>query len=256
MLVPNSPTLNNSCPTAIAVNSSGLYWLGTQGSSLTLDSAPLSGGTATTLATIPNSTGSNDVLYVNRSMALFVTSQNGPSILQEVPLSGGAPTGLSTQLNNQSGGLNVFVADDNFVYVANSMCSCNNGNDKNNTNSNGTLPVGTINIVALNGSGGATLAQFRGMASGMAQDATYVYWSTDTTVYKVPKAGGVVTRIAGNLGNGTIPYLCQGCGSTTVTNSVAIAVDGTSVYIADAVPNIDLDTDANVNVNAILKVAK
>jgi hypothetical protein len=255
MLVPGSQTLNNSCPMALAVSSTELFWLGSQGDSLELDSAPLTGGVATVVTTVPKSNGSNDVLELNRSMALFVTYQNGPATLQQVSLEGGTAKAIATQLDNHNGGINAFVADDQFVYVAHSNCVCNNNGNSNN---NGMLPVGEVDQVALDGSSGAMLAQFSGMVSGMAQDASYVYWATDTTVYKVPKAGGATARISGNLGNGTMPYVCQGDCGTQNSNYVAIAVDGTSVYIADALPNINLQlgAGASFNANAILKAPK
>ena len=243
--LPNSQVQNSNCPSEIALNSNQLFWLDNQNSnqnnSLMLIGAPLAGGTATTLAQIQNG-NSNSVLWATRSKVLFVASQNGPSTLFEVPVGGGTLTPIPTQLSNQNGGLNAFVADDTYIYVANGGCPCNDGQGIS-----GILPKGTIDRFALDGSGGTTLAEFDGLVASMTRDATNIYWSTDTTVWKMPMAGGAAVRIAGNLMDGAAPDLCTGgCGSQMSNYYVSIAVDGTSVYIADGFSSV----------SAILKVAK
>jgi hypothetical protein len=91
------------------------------------------------------------------------------------------------------------------------------------------------------------LAQFTGQASSIAVDSGHVYWSTDTAVWKVPIAGGKVSSIAGSLTSGAPGYQCNGgCGSPSGGVATLIAVDATSVYIADYAPNVD----------AVLKVSK
>ncbi len=115
-----------------------------------------------------------------------------------------------------------------------------------NSSSNGTLPVGSIDRFALDGSGGTNLAQFAGQINSMALDATNVYWATDTTVWKVPIAGGTSERLAGNLTDGTSPYQCTGSCDEQTKPTVSIAVDAQYVYIADGSPSV----------NAILKVGK
>jgi hypothetical protein len=238
MLIPSSQTLSNGCPLAIAVNKSQLFWFDNQPNALVLLGAPLAKGTATTLATLPNG-GTNGGLGLSNSMALFIAWQNGPSTLQQVPLGGGTPTPIPTELENEGGGVNEFVVDDVNVYVASGGCPCNG-------ESKGTLPGGRIAKFALDGSGGTLLAEFDGMISSMAQDATQVYWATDTTLWKVPKVGGAAERVAGNLTNGAAPFVCTGDCAGPTSNPVAIAVGSSSAYIADGSPNV----------KAVLKVSK
>lgn len=243
LLAPQSSTNNLGCLTAIAIDSSHVYWLGSQNNNIILMSALLSNGTVTTLSTIPGGGALGNGLAVNRSEALFATSQNGPEELQAVPLTGNnaTPTVISTQVNGQSSGINLFVANDNFVFVASGGCPCNGG-----SGGNWELPVGSINKFALDGSSAINLAEFTGQINSLALDATDVYWATDTTVWKVPITGGSPVRLAGNLTDGASPYLCtSGCTDQSST-TVSIAVDTNYVYIADGSPSV----------NAILKVSK
>lgn len=237
LLMPDS-TADIGCPLAVGIDSTHLYWLASQSSNTLLMSVPLSGGTASTLSTTPGGGSIGNGLAVAHSEVLFIDSQNGPSELQAVPLSGGTPATISTQLNGQSGGLDMFVANDDFVFVAAGGCSCDG--------STGTLPVGSINRFAPDGSGGTSLAQYTGLATSMALDGSYVYWSTDTTVWKVPIMGGAASRVAGNLTNGASPYVCSNnCGDQSSV-AVSITVDAKYLYIADG----------NPSVNTILRVDK
>jgi hypothetical protein len=130
------------------------------------------------------------------------------------------------------------------IYFVTSGCPC----DNNGPSYNGP-PTGQIVAVPIEGGAGTVLVpQFTGQASSIAVDATNVYWSTDSAVWTVPIAGGPVSSVAGNLTDGTAPYQCNGgCGSSgSGTTPTVIAVDATSVYIADYA----------ANVNAILKVPK
>ena len=125
--------------------------------------------------------------------------------------------------------------------LASGGCPCDNNN-----NSNSTLPVGRIDRFALDGSGGANLAQFPGIVNSMQLDSGNLYFATDMTVWKVPAAGGVAQKLTDNLADGTSPNLCAGCGYSSTTATISIAVDAQNLYIADASPNVD----------AILKVKK
>ena len=242
LLVQNSQTLNIGCPSAFALDKSHVYWLGNQSGNTIVMSATLPGGNVSTLTTVLGGGSVGNELVVNRSVLLFATTQNGPAQLQALPLTGSpsAPTAISTQINGQSSGFNSFVANDSYVFVASGGCSCDNNN-----NSDGSLPVGRIDRFALDGSGGINLAQFPGIAASMDLDASYIYWSTDSTVYKAPLAGGVAERIAGNLTDGAPPSQCNGCGTSNVA-TVSIVADSQYVYIADGSPNV----------NAILRVRK
>jgi hypothetical protein len=220
---------NGQCPFAFAVANSSVYWLSNQnGGGMDFYSALLSGTSTRTdpIATMDKANW-NGGFWVDDQRAAFVASNDSPSMLYQVSLSNGKQTTVSTTLGNQNFGANVFAADKDYAYVASGGCNCNNDSKVD------TLPSGRIARFAWDGSSSLLLAEFSGAIASMAVDGTSVYWATDTTVWKVPKAGGSAVRIAGNLANGGTPYLCSnGCG-TQMPSNVAIAVDGTSVYIVD-----------------------
>jgi hypothetical protein len=230
----------SQCPFAFTVTSSSVYSLGSLNNGLTLDSAPLNGSSINPIA-IPSTQGWNAGLcglWVDDKRALFTGSSNGRATLFQVTLSSGKTTEFSSALDNQPFGISAFAADNKYVYVANSGCSC----DSYGSN---ILPTGTITRFNWDGSVSADIARFSGFTSTMTIDGDFVYWATDTTVWKVPKAGGTAAQLAGNLTNGATPQLCSGCGQETNSN-LSIAVDGTNVYVVDTW----------TGVNALLKVAK
>jgi hypothetical protein len=221
----------------VFITGASIFWLAQQNASVQVFMAPLAGGSATALPMIPN-TGSMGSLWITRSRALFVASSNNGPMLQQIPLDGSQGSSISLQVNNQLPATDLFVADDTYAYIATGGCTCNDGQNTN-------APLGRIDRIALNGGDRSTLAEFTGVASSMVRDATHVYWATDTTVWKVPMAGGPVTRLAGNLTKGLASACNGGCG-VQPTSYVTIAVDATSVYIADGWPNV----------NVLLKVKK
>ncbi len=236
---------NVGCPSAMAIDGSRVYWLGSQGSNTMLMSATRTGGVVSTLSTIFGGGSVGNTLVVTRSEALFVSSQNGPAELDGVNLSNPtpSPTIISTEINGQSYGISIFAANDNYLFLSSSGCPCNN----NQSNNGGILPTGRIDRFALDGSGGTHLAQFTGVVNAMTLDASFVYLSTDTTVWKVPIAGGVAKRIAGNLADGATPFQCDGsCYIPNDSSKLSITVDAKNVYIADVSPGV----------NAILRVSK
>ena len=237
---PAAQDATSQCPFAFAVTSSSVYFLGALNNGLTLDSAPLNGSSINTIAT-PGVAGWNTGLcglWTDDKRALFTGSNNGQATLYQVILSSGKTTEFSSALDNQPYGISAFAADNKYVYVATSGCSCDSyGSD--------TLPSGTIKRFNWDGSASAELAHFSGFTSTMTIDGNFVYWATDTTVWKVPKAGGLAIQLASNLTNGATPQLCSGC--SPMTNSyLSIAVDSTSVYVVDTWSGV----------NALLKVAK
>ena len=233
-------TSNNLCPVALGVNQSGLYWLSNQNKSVSLFYVPLTGTSVDSIATLDDN-NSNSMLFVDNKQALFATSNNSSMVLRQVSVPDGKVSDLSTSIGNQQLGFSNFVVDQSYVYIGNSGCPCGDNN------SNDLLPVGQIARFARDGSGGQLIANFTGTLSAMAVDTDYVYWSTDTTVWKVATAGGDSVRVAGNLAAGTTPDMCQmGNCSIQTTQYTAIALDDTSVYIADL----------RSNVNAIFKVQK
>jgi len=236
---PATQDATSQCPLAFAVTSSNVYFLGSLNSSLTLDSAPLNGSgiNMATLGAEGWNAGQNG-LWVDDKRALFTGSNNGRATLYQVILSTGKTTEFSPTLDNQPFGIGTFSADNSYVYVASSGCSCDSYVSE-------ILPSGTITRFTWDGSVSAELARFSGYTSAMTIDGDFVYWATDTTVWKVPKAGGLATQLAGNLTNGATPQLCSGCSPTTNSN-LSIAVDSTSVYVVDTWSGV----------NALLKVAK
>jgi hypothetical protein len=239
MLVPSSSPNNMGCATALTVANGKLFWLTNQNNSLTLLTAPATGGAAAPLATLPN-TNSLGSLWITRTKALFVTSQNGsPMMLQEVPLDGSPGMQIKLQQSDKLGVLNIFVADETQAYVAAGGCPCD-GSAKNSS------PPGRIDKFALDGSGATTLAEFTGIVSSMARDVTHVYWATEDTIGRAPMAGGPATKLAGNLTKGMTKSACTGGCGAQLTNNVSIAVNATGVYVADGWPNV----------NALFKVKK
>jgi len=241
----NSQTANTGCLFAMAIDATHVYWLSSQGSNMALMSAARTGAAVSTLSTIVGGGSVSNALVVTRSEAFFVSSQNGPAALRSVNLSNPtpAPTTISTPVNGQSFGMSVFAANDNFLFVSSSGCPCNN----DQANNNGVLPTGRIDRFALDGSGGTNLAEFTGVVNAVVLDASFVYWATDSTIWKVPIAGGVAKRIAGNLADGATPFQCDGsCYIPSNGSAVSIAVDAKNVYIADVSPGVE----------AILRVSK
>jgi hypothetical protein len=220
---------NDQCPIAFSVANSSVYWLSNQNSGgMALYGALLTGTSTRTdpVATMDKSYWQGG-FWVDEQRAAFVASNNSPAWLFQVSLSNGKLTTVSTTLGNQNYGANAFAADKDYAYVASGGCNCDTSSKTD------TLPSGRIARFAWDGSSSLLLAEFSGAVSSMAVNGDSVYWATDTTVWKVPKIGGSAVRIAGNLANGATPYLCSnGCGSPMPSN-VAIAVDGTSVYIVD-----------------------
>jgi hypothetical protein len=242
LLVPDNNGSGGNCPTT-AVDATNVYWL-TQipqaGPSPTgLFDVPIAGGTATTLSMSPNynTTG----LAITPTDAIVqVQSNNGPSTYAAVPIAGGSPMPVPSTFGSSG----IFTADATNIYFVTSGCPCNN-----NGPSYTGPPTGQVVAVPIEGGAGTVLVQqFTGQASSIAVDATNVYWSTDSAVWAVPIAGGPVSSVAGNLTGGTAPSQCSGgCGSSgSGTTPTVIAVDATSVYIADYA----------TNVNAILQVPK
>lgn len=249
-VVSGAQVANVGCPSAMAIDGSRVYWLSSQSGNTMLMSATRTGGTVSTLSTIVGGGSVGDALVVTRSQALFVSSQNGPAELDSVNLTNPtpAPTIISTQINGQSYGMSIFAANDNYLFLSSSGCPCNNNQSNNNqSNNSGMLPIARIDRFAPDGSGGTNLAQFTGVVNAMTLDASFVYLATDTTVWKVPIAGGVATRIAGNLTDGAIPFQCDGsCSLPSKSAALSIAVDAKNLYIADVSPGVD----------AIFKVSK
>jgi len=151
-------------------------------------------------------------------------------------------TTLSTNINSY-GNSAPFTIDASSIYTVTAGCPCNN----NNSNAQyAGPPVGVVSKIPFDGSAPTNLAEVDGSIGGIAVDAADVYWSTDTTVWKAPLAGGAATTIAGNLTNGRAAYQCNGCGGGQSQLSTSLALGPSSLYVA---------VDA-ANESSILEVAK
>jgi hypothetical protein len=236
-----------SCP-VLAVDQTNLYAL-TQvaqgGPSVSeLVEVPIAGGAPTTLAT--SSTYSPNALGLTPTDAIVqVTNNSGPASFAAIPLAGGSPVPLPA--SGDEGGPFGFVADATNIYSVGSFCPCNG-----NGPSYDGPPNGQVVMQPIGGGAQTVLARFTGAASSIAVDSDSVYWSTDTAVWKVPIAGGPALPVAGSLtsmsnGASGAGYQCTGCGGGSPASvTTLIAVDATSIYIADFAPDVD----------AILKVPK
>jgi hypothetical protein len=235
---PAAQDADSQCPFAFAVTSSSLYFFSSLNNGVALESSPLTGGSINTIATSSDK-GWNAGLWVDSTRALFVGSSNGRTTLYQVTLSNGKTTEFSSTLNNQPFGVSAFAADNNYVYVASGGCSCDNYQSE-------VLPSGIITRFTWDGGTNTEIARFSGFIADMTIDGDAVYWATDTTVWKVPKAGGRATQLAGNLTNGATTHLCSGGCGMAMNSNLSLAVDSTSVYVVDTWSGV----------NALLKVAK
>jgi hypothetical protein len=247
VLVPNSNG-EGSCP-VLVVDRTNVYAL-TQvaqgGPSVTeLVDVPIAGGATSTLA-MSSSYGSSALVLTPTDAIVEVQNNNGPESYAAIPIAGGPAVTVPGSASTPGG--SAFTADATNIYAIGSSCPCG-GNDNGNNNSSSLPPTGQVVMLPIAGGPPTTLAQFTGQASSIAVDATNVYWSTDSAVWTVPIApGGKVSSLAGNLTGGVPAYQCNGsCGSSGgVAEPTLIAVDATSVYIADYAAGVD----------AILKVPK
>jgi hypothetical protein len=229
---------SNTCAFGVAVNSTGVYELTGENNNLLLYGAAFTDSTLEKVAGV-SSNGPNMGLALDDVAAWFVTSNNGPFNMTRLALSDGKKTEFRPKIGDQELGINTFVSDAEHVYIAAGGCPCD-------SNSSGQLPTGSIVRFNADGTGGVTLATFTGLVSSMVRDDQYIYWATDTTLWKVPALGGEVQRVAGNLSGGDQPYLCEGTCGMQPPVSIAIAVDDHNAYIADA----------SSKVTALLRVAK
>jgi hypothetical protein len=252
VLVAPTTTGNSNFCGSFAVGPTAVYLLVSQqqGSSVvyTVFAAQIgvAGQTVQTVATAQSyNNPSTSPLAINSTSLFFETSgANNSPALQVVPLDGGKMTALPLDINTYGFGV-PFAVDDANVYAVAGGCPCN-GNSGGNQ-STGAPPVGRVARISLHGGPSTTLATFSGEVGGVVVDGTDVYWSTDTTAWRVPVAGGAARAVAGNLSNGIAPFKCVGCGGGGNQNQgSAIAVTASGVYVAVT----------GTNENAVLEVAK
>jgi hypothetical protein len=244
MLVPGATGGNPNTCGPLAVNAASVYWQsispnGGSSSTATVSKVPIGGGAVTMLGMAQ---GASSGLGVNSTSVVFESVNNGPQQFDVLPAGGGPSSTLQINVNTQ--GFNGFAIDDANIYVLGSGCGC--CSCPNSSNTGGSAPTGAVAKIPLDGSTQTVLVRFSGQAESVAVDATNVYWSTDTGVWAVPITGGASVQLSGNLTGGQAGFLCSGgCGGgSNGGGSNVIAVDATSVYIADT----------NSAVDAILKV--
>jgi hypothetical protein len=228
LLVPQAGGGNTNLCGALAVNGASVFVLSSQqaGSMATYSvgraAIGVMGRTLDMLGSAQSYNGSfSSPLVVNSTHVLFETQgPNGSQVLQMIPL-------------NSYGNTSPFAADDANVYVAGSGCPCNNDN---NSSPQGP-PQGVLAKVPLNGGQAVQLTEFSGTVGGLAVDGTNVYWSTDTSAWKIPLAGGASTVVAGNLTNGSPGYQCNGCGNSGSSQPTSLALGSSGLYIAVPAPS-------------------
>jgi hypothetical protein len=243
-----SPT--NGCPLSIVADAARLYMhtsFNNGGQNIhALFAVAIAGGAVTTLAMAQGNTSTpGNIVRAGTWVVWSPPQDNGgngkPPSLQAVPIAGGSPMPLAVP-NNDS--FTQFTADSHSAYIGWSTCNNNCGG----SSPGGTgLYTGQVVRVPFDGTASQVLGPVTGQLGGMAADLNHVYWSTDTTVWKVPSAGGDEVPIAGNLTNGVPPAVCNSCGSPpSSTLTYPLALDALSVYVADTTGTVD----------QILKVAK
>ena len=254
LLVPTPASGGTNFCGAFAVSPTTLYWLDDQQQGNVVSyfvygvRIGVAGQTLSMLASGQSYNGQTINLLGSNASALFfeVTDASNAQVIQTVPLAGGASTALPIDFNTFGSGF-PFVVDDERLYAVVASCPCNDNNNDGNNNGNSLPPAGRVVKVPLAGGPSTTLATFTGLVGGVDLDATNVYWSTDTTAWRVPRAGGAATPVAGNLAAGAASYVCNNtCGGSGQSADTAIAVGATSLYLAVTAPADD----------AVLEVAK
>ena len=249
VLVSASTSGGSACG-SIAVGATSVYLLTSQQQSnvatYTLFSALIgvAGQTASTLASVQSINGPSTSLAINSTaLFFFSTGSNSAQSLQIVPINGGMVTALPVSgfFDGPAGG--AMFADEANVYTLTGGCPCSGDNNQPYTG----RPLGGINKTPLAGGPTTTIFTFSGALGGIAVDSADVYWSTDTTAWKVPLTGGKATALAGNLTGGVAAYQCNGCnsGGSAQTESTAVALGASGLYIG-----------ATGTENELLRVAK
>jgi len=177
-------------PFGIAVDSTSVYWLTTNQVNAVV-TAPLCGGTPTTIATFPQT-----VAYLAVAGGVAYFSVPVPGLIMSVPVAGGTPSTFGHDVN---GTTQMIVVDQSNVYWA----------DTNSPQGGGIVsePIG--------GGAQTTLVTGDGPVA-LAQDATNLYWVVESNmgvVKKIAKTGGTPVTLA-----------------TGQSYPIWVATDGTNVY--------------------------
>jgi len=223
---------------ALAVNASHVFLLFSLQSSNVISYAVAAAeigvaaqnGELLTKTTSTNGFSSSSELVANSTSVVFETWDNNNSYLRVVRIADKQMSTLSSNGGPFGGGIGPLAADESSVYTISSGCPCNNDD---NRPYNGP-PPGAVTRIPFDGSAPQRLATFWGSTGGIDINSTHVYWSTDTTAWKVPLAGGTPVAVAGNLSNGVAAYQCMsGCnGGSSQSGPTSIAVASSALYVA------------------------
>jgi hypothetical protein len=216
---------------SLAADGTNVYWLGTQ----SLYSAPVTGGTATTLGTASGVGGTPGTLAIDATHAYWTgVALPNDGAVYATPLAGGTTITVATSGDE---GLGIAI-DDTTVYWLSS----------------------NVNVLSVPKLGGAvnTLATTPSVNYAVAVDSTNLYWADGVSLLTMPKGGGTVTTIvaaganyqyltlggsdlvwAGDNRGGIVSPDIEGGAPETLTTDLnwapfvgpqQVASDGTSVY--------------------------
>jgi hypothetical protein len=254
-----------STPSAIALDSTYVYWVAIYGD--TVNRVPKAGGGVTTLVA-----GENEPygLALDATSVYYTTIGSSPQV-KKVPLAGGTPTVLLTQLayGIALNGSTLFVGSSDLEAIPTGggpltpLATGQNVSRAVTADSSNVYWItsgGVVASVPIAGGAVATLASGQDASlpfSGMAVDATNVYWTNSDAgiIASVPIAGGAVTTLASGQTNptriavaggyvywtnetypgGSVLKVPVGGGTPTAiatgeNNPSGIAVDDTNVY--------------------------
>jgi hypothetical protein len=235
------PSSTQAAPSAMLLSNGTLYLTGGTSSAGSNESVvvsvPTSGGPFTSVATFPNAQGlAVDSRYVYAPV--FPSGGEGQCAIDQAPISGGP---ASTLLDTENLGCPSILASDgtNVYFVESSTHYANDGSPN--------LCFLTFLSVPVGGGSAATLGEVQvdEQALQVAVDGSNVYAVTNQSAWKIAIDGGAASRIAGNLqidsnttGPGSTGGTSNGCSfsGTPISTSVAIALDDTSLYLAETSP--------------------
>ncbi|MBI5533876.1 MAG: hypothetical protein HY898_14235 [Deltaproteobacteria bacterium] len=158
---------------AIAVDASGIYWVGSSGF---VNTAPLAGGTPTTLVT-GAANGKN--LLIDGANLFWSAGAN--STVYRVAKTGGTAAPVGTPADASLGGL---VVDDTYAYWA-------------------MIPQNSLQRVAKTGGTPTLFVSGQENPRALVMDGTNLYWTNylQDVIVTMPKSGGAVTTAAASIGH-------------------------------------------------------
>lgn len=190
-------TSGQPSPSAIALDTTNVYWANQPMQAGAVVQLPIAGGTPTTVA---SAQGTLAAFAVEGSSIYWANSDADNTFILEGPVGGGAATTLASEPT--------------FIPVG---LAANATNVAWTTEGTTGTAAGTVVTAPLAGGAATTLAPDQGDVIALAMDATNVYWKSDRSILKVSLAGGALST------------LCT-LSTSTAGASFAMAVDATNVY--------------------------